>query len=198
LHTGNETSITFCPAPENYGYKFIRTDLPEHVEIEAIVDNVVDLSRGTTLGIGDVKVHTVEHVLAALVGLKIDNCRIELSGNEPPVGMAVHAFCRALLKPVLKSKQLKEFIFILMKQLDILMKQKVLILLLFQQMTQVTVMVDYHNPALGSQHTGMFNMEKEFITDFAPARTFCFLTEVELLRDQGLIKGGSIDTLWLL
>ena len=86
LHTGKPAKMTFMPAPENYGYKFVRTDLAEPVEIPALVDYVVDLSRGTTLGIGDAKVHTVEHVLAALVGMEIDNCRIELDGIEPPVG----------------------------------------------------------------------------------------------------------------
>jgi len=86
LHTGKKSTITFHPAPENYGLRFVRTDLEKHVEIPALVEHVVDLSRGTTLGINDVKVHTVEHVLASLVGMQIDNCKIELSGIEPPVG----------------------------------------------------------------------------------------------------------------
>ena len=90
LHTGNETKITFKPAPENYGRKFVRVDVENSPEIEAIVDNViqdteVDSLRGTTLQVDGVTVHTVEHVLAALVGLEIDNVRIELNANEPPI-----------------------------------------------------------------------------------------------------------------
>ena len=85
IHTGETTTITFKPAPENYGYKFIRTDIDEEIEIPALVENVIDLSRGTTIGIGKSKVLTVEHVLAALAGMQIDNCRIELDGSEPPV-----------------------------------------------------------------------------------------------------------------
>ena len=86
LHTGTECTMTFKPANENYGIKFVRVDLNGNPEIPAIADNVVDISRGTTLGIGEAKVHTVEHVLAAVDGLQIDNMIIEIDGIEPPVG----------------------------------------------------------------------------------------------------------------
>ena len=86
LHTGTECTMTFKPAPINSGIKFIRVDLGGNPEIPAIADNVVDVSRGTTLGIGEAKVHTVEHVLAAIAGLQIDNINVELDGMEPPIG----------------------------------------------------------------------------------------------------------------
>ena len=86
IHTGAECTLTFKPAPENHGIKFVRTDLGGNPEIPAIADNVVDVSRGTTIGIGEAKVHTVEHVLAAIMGLQIDNIVIEIDGIEPPVG----------------------------------------------------------------------------------------------------------------
>src|SRR2546421_3847972 len=86
LHTGNSSQVIFHPAPENYGLRFVRADLPDAPEIPADVDLVTDISRGTTLTRDGASVHTVEHVLAALVGLEIDNCRIELTANEPPVG----------------------------------------------------------------------------------------------------------------
>jgi len=79
LHTGTQSTITFTPSPENSGIKFVRTDLGGRPEIPANVDYVVDISRGTTLGLGDAKVHTVEHVLAAIVGLQIDNIVIEMA-----------------------------------------------------------------------------------------------------------------------
>jgi UDP-3-O-[3-hydroxymyristoyl] N-acetylglucosamine deacetylase/3-hydroxyacyl-[acyl-carrier-protein] dehydratase len=85
LHTGQDCMITFKPAPEDYGYRFVRVDLPDSPEIPADIDHVIDIRRGTTIGVGDAKVHTTEHVLAALYGLQIDNCRIELTGPEPPV-----------------------------------------------------------------------------------------------------------------
>ena len=86
LHTGTECKMIFKPAPENYGIRFIRADLGGKPEIPAIADNVIDVSRGTTIGIGEAKVHTIEHVLAAIAGLQIDNIIIEIDGIEPPVG----------------------------------------------------------------------------------------------------------------
>lgn len=94
MHTGTTSTITFKPAPENYGIKFIRTDLGGQPEIPAIADYVVDISRGTTIGLGDAKVHTVEHVLAVVVGLQIDNIKIEIDGIEPPLVTAVQ--CHSL------------------------------------------------------------------------------------------------------
>mgnify|MGYP001590597720 FL=1 len=86
LHTGNLTTITFKPAPPNSGITFIRADLPDRPAIKADVDNVVDVSYGTTIGINGVKVHTVEHVLAAIAGLGIDNLNIDVDASETPVG----------------------------------------------------------------------------------------------------------------
>jgi UDP-3-O-[3-hydroxymyristoyl] N-acetylglucosamine deacetylase/3-hydroxyacyl-[acyl-carrier-protein] dehydratase len=195
LHTGNSSTITFHPAPENYGYKFIRTDLEDNNVIPALVDYVVDLSRGTTLGIGDVKVHTVEHVLAALRGLQIDNCRIELSGKEPPVGDgSSKPYVETLLQAGFEEQNAKREYFIVDETIRYTNEDKgVDIVALPLDDFRVTVMIDYYNPALGSQHTGLFNLEKEFVDEFSSARTFCFLTEVESLYDQGLIKGGKIE-----
>ncbi len=196
LHTGNITTITFKPAPANTHYVFVRTDLPERVEIPAITDYVVDLSRGTTLGTGDVKVHTVEHVLAAIVGLQIDNCIIELSNNEPPVGDgSSKIFVEALLEAgVVEQEEEREY-FAVEEQIYYKNEHKFVdIVALPLNDYRLTVMVDYFNPALGSQHSGMFDLKKEFIDEFAPARTFCFLTEVEMLHKSGLIKGGTLDS----
>jgi len=100
LHTGKECRITFKPAPAGYGYRFIRTDVADSPEIPALIDNVVEVLRGTTIGIGGVKVHTTEHVLGALYGLQVDNCRIEMDGPEPPVMTEVRSL---LQKPSLKQ-----------------------------------------------------------------------------------------------
>ena len=114
LHTGNESTITFKPAAENTGYIFVRTDVEKEVEIPALVENVVDLARGTTLGIDDVKVHTVEHVLAALAGLQIDNCRIELTANEPPaVDGSAMPYVEALLDAGIKELDAEREYFVL-------------------------------------------------------------------------------------
>ncbi len=195
LHTGTTCNMTFKPAPENHGIKFIRADLGGNPEIPATADNVVDISRGTTLGIGDAKVHTVEHVLAAIVGLQIDNIKIELDGIEPPVidGSAL-PYVEALREAGFQQQEApKDYLIIdqtIMHHDD---DRQIDIVALPLDDYRITVMVDYQNPALGSQHTGLFDLEKEFVTDFAPARTFCFLSEVEMLAEQGLIKGGDLN-----
>jgi UDP-3-O-[3-hydroxymyristoyl] N-acetylglucosamine deacetylase / 3-hydroxyacyl-[acyl-carrier-protein] dehydratase len=196
LHTGNPSTITFQPATANYGYVFVRTDTEPHFEIPALIENVVDLSRGTTLGINGIRVHTVEHVLAALVGLKIDNCRIELSSNEPPVvdGSSI-AYVDALISAGLQELEAEREYFEIDETIRYTNEDKhVDIVALPNTEYRITVMIDYFNPALGSQHTGMFDLEKEFVSEFAPARTFCFLTEVMTLHKQGLIKGGSLES----
>jgi UDP-3-O-[3-hydroxymyristoyl] N-acetylglucosamine deacetylase / 3-hydroxyacyl-[acyl-carrier-protein] dehydratase len=195
IHTGNTTNMTFRPAPENTGIRFRRVDLGGKPEIPADIDYVVDVSRGTTISIGDARVHTVEHVMAALMGLQIDNLIIELDNNEPPIGDgSSKPFVDALLKGELeKQKEPKDYL-IIDQTLHYKNEEKgVDIVALPTDDFRVTIMVDYHNPALGSQHTSLFDLEQEFITEYAPARTFCFLHEVEQLFEQGLIRGGNLD-----
>lgn len=195
LHTGTECTMTFKPAPINSGIKFVRVDLGGNPEIPAIAENVVDVSRGTTIGIGDAKVYTVEHVLASIVGLQIDNITIELDGIEPPVidGSSL-PYVEALEKAGFEQQDApKDYLIIDETVMYHDEERQVDIVALPLDSYRLTVMVDYQNPALGSQHTGLFNLEKEFSKEFAPARTFCFLSEVEALADQGLIKGGDLD-----
>lgn len=195
LHTGTTCTMTFKPAPENYGIRFVRTDLGGNPEIPALADHVVDVSRGTTLGIGEAKVYTVEHVLASVVGLQIDNIIIELDGIEPPIGdgSAMPYVTKLLEAGFVQQEAPKDYLIIDETVTFHDEERQVDIVALPLDSYRITVMVDYQNPALGSQHTGLFDLEKEFVTEFAPARTFCFLSEVEQLSDYGLIKGGDID-----
>lgn len=195
LHTGTTCTMTFKPAPINHGIRFVRTDLGGNPEIPAVCDHVVDISRGTTLAVGEAKVFTVEHVLAAISGLQIDNIVIELDGIEPPIG-------DGSAMPYVEMLQKAEFVtqdapkdYLIIDQTVSFHDEKnqVDIVALPLDGYRFTVMVDYQNPALGSQHTGLFDLEKEFVSEFAPARTFCFLSEVESLSKVGLIKGGDID-----
>jgi len=195
LHTGTSCTMTFKPAPENYGIRFVRIDLGGNPEIPATADNVVDVSRGTTLGIGGAKVYTVEHVLAAVVGLQIDNIIIELDGIEPPVGDGSSIlYVEQIIKAgFVQQDAPKDYLIIDQTVTYHNEENQIDIVALPLDNYRATVMVDYQNPALGSQHTGLFDLEKEFISEFAPARTFCFLSEVEELADLGLIKGGDIN-----
>jgi UDP-3-O-[3-hydroxymyristoyl] N-acetylglucosamine deacetylase / 3-hydroxyacyl-[acyl-carrier-protein] dehydratase len=195
LHTGTSCKMTFKPSQQNTGIKFIRTDLGGSPEIPATSDNVVDISRGTTLGIGEAKVHTVEHVLAAIVGLQIDNIIIELDGIEPPVidGSAKPYVDILHEAGFVQQEAPKDYLIIDETVMYHDEKNQIDIVALPLDSYRVTVMVDYQNPALGSQHTGLFDLEKEFVKEFSSARTFCFLSEVESLADKGLIKGGDVD-----
>ena len=195
LHTGTECHMTFKPAPENYGIRFIRADLGGKPEIPAIADNVIDVSRGTTIGIGEAKVHTIEHVLAAIAGLQIDNIKIELDGIEPPVGDGSSLpYVKVLQKAGFEQQEAPKDYLVIDKTVMYHDEEKNIdIVALPLDNYRVTVMVDYQNPALGSQHTGLFDFEKEFVKEFSAARTFCFLSEVEELADQGLIRGGDLD-----
>ncbi|KXK33192.1 MAG: UDP-3-O-(3-hydroxymyristoyl) N-acetylglucosamine deacetylase [Chlorobi bacterium OLB6] len=195
LHTGNTSTLTIKPAPENSGFRFVRTDMAGEPEIPAVVDFVVSLERGTTISQNGATVHTVEHVLAALVGMNIDNARLELTNNEPPVGDGSSLPFVEMIKSagIVEQSALRNELIITdtIRYTD--EKRGTEIVALPNPEYRVTVMVDYNNPVLGSQHTGLFNLDEEFEKEFAPARTFCFLHEVEMLFDHGLIKGGNLD-----
>lgn len=195
LHTGVTTTMTLKPAPIGYGIRFRRTDLVDAPELPALVDFVDEVARGTTLRIGEAKVHTVEHILAAIVGLQIDNIVIELDNIEPPIcDGSARPFVDLLLKADFEIQDApKDYLIIDQTVRYVDEKKGVDIVALPTDDYRLTVMIDYQNPALGSQHTGLFNLEKEFIEEFSPARTFCFLHEVEMLHSQGLIRGGNLD-----
>ncbi len=195
LHTGNTTTVTFKPAPVNAGIVFKRTDIPDSPEIKADVDHVVDISRGTTIGLGEVKVHTVEHVLAAISGLEIDNIICEVDGNEPPVGDgSALPFVEVLLKAgIVEQEALRDYL-IIDKTITYSDPNRGIDIVVFpSDEFRITFMVDYQNPALGTQYTSMYSLHEEFATEFAAARTFCFLHEVEELWKAGLIQGGNLD-----
>jgi UDP-3-O-[3-hydroxymyristoyl] N-acetylglucosamine deacetylase/3-hydroxyacyl-[acyl-carrier-protein] dehydratase len=196
LHTGNSSSIEFHPAPDDYGIRFVRKDLKGAPEVPALVDLVSDISRGTTLTSGNASVHTVEHVLAAVAGLEVDNVRIELTANEPPIGDgSAQPYVEALLAAGFSDQKSARKYLMVDETVNYRNEEAgvEIVALPLPNDFRLTVMVDYNNPALGSQHTGLFSLEKEFVTEFAKARTFCFLHEVEVLREQGLIQGGNLD-----
>jgi UDP-3-O-[3-hydroxymyristoyl] N-acetylglucosamine deacetylase/3-hydroxyacyl-[acyl-carrier-protein] dehydratase len=195
LHTGNTCRMTFKPAPPDHGIVFVRTDLPGSPSVIADIDHVVDISRGTTLQQGAARVHTVEHVLAAFAGLQIDNMIVELDNNEPPVGDgSALPYVEKLLEAGIEDQDAdKSYL-----EIDAPMSysepdRHVDLVVTPSTDLRITFMIDYKNPALGTQYTTLQDLEKEFVDEFAPARTFCFLSEVEQLKKAGLIKGGSLE-----
>jgi len=194
LHTGAAVTLTFNPAPENHWFKFQRIDLEGHPIIDADCDLVVDTSRGTTLEKNGVRVHTTEHVLAALVGMGVDNCLIQVTGPEMPImdGSSLN-FIEILETAGIIEQDAERDYFELTENLtyeDPI--KKVEMLAVPQDEFRVTVMVDYGSEVLGTQHASMYNIG-EFVKEIAPCRTFVFLRELEALLAHNLIKGGDMD-----
>jgi len=194
LHTGESVNITFKPAPENHGYKFQRIDLPNKPIIEADVDYVTDLSRGTTIAKGEAKVGTIEHSLAALAGLEIDNVLIEIDGNEVPImDGSAQVFTDALFDAgVLEQLAEREYFEVPYNIHHTEPERNVEMIAMPLDNYRLTVMVDYNSSVLGSQHASITDL-KEFRKEVAASRTFCFLHELEALLENNLIKGGDLD-----
>ena len=194
LHTGVVSNMTFAPAKINYGIKFQRIDLNSQPIIDADVDNVVDLSRGTSIEQNGGRINTVEHVLSALVALEIDNVLIKIDGPEPPImDGSARQFMDAILKIGLQEQAAPRNFFELPNSVFYEDKVRdVEIIALPLDDYRVTVMVDYNSPVLGSQHASL-NKITDFYEQISDARTFCFLHEIEELYKQDLIKGGDIS-----
>ena len=195
LHTGVESTISFHPAPENYGIRFIRSDIPGCTEIKADINHVVDISRGTTIEENDVRIHTVEHALAAVSGLRIDNMLIELTGKEPPVmDGSAKDFVECLIKAGIQLQDKERKVLEITRAVNYTNSYRDIdIHVIPSDRFRITFMVEYPLPALGTQYEAIYNMEEDFAFEVAPARTFCFLSEVEMLKERGLIKGGGLD-----
>ncbi len=194
LHTGVQTNMTFLPAKPNHGIKFQRIDLPGSPIIDADCDRVVDVSRGTTIEQSGARVSTIEHTLAALVGLEIDNVLIQLDGPEAPImdGSSIQ-FVNVLKEAETEEQNaLRDFYEV---QDSIFYREaarNVEIAALPLDDYRVTVMIDYNSPVLGSQHASITNI-RQFEKEIASCRTFCFLHELEMLYKHNLIKGGDLN-----
>ncbi len=193
LHTGNLTTITFKPAPPDSGVTFYRTDLPGRPAIRADIDHVIDVSRGTTIGVNGAEVHTVEHVLAAVVGMGIDNLAIELDGNETPVGDGSSLpFTTALKKADIVEQEVDRK-YIRVDEPVYYRQDDVTLSVLPADELRVTMTIAYDHVAIGTQYASFTITPATFEKEIASARTFCFLREVKMLQEQGLIKGGNLE-----
>lgn len=194
IHTGAMVKMTFEPAPVNHGFVFKRTDLLGEPEVPALVENVVDTSRGTTIAVNEVKVYTVEHVLAALAGLQIDNVLIKLDAPETPIadGSSI-AFVEVLEQAGIQEQDAKrEYIEITENFTFYDPAKDVEIQIVPSDTFRVSVLIDYDSPVLGSQHASLKHIS-DFKTEIAACRTFCFLHELESLLANNLIKGGDLN-----
>ena len=195
LHTGVQSILNINPAKENNGIIFRRIDLIDNPVIPADVDYVIDTNRGTMLENNGVRIHTVEHVLAALNGLGIDNALIELTGPEPPImdGSSM-PFVEAINKVGIADQSEIQDVFKITEsiQFDDL-DNCIEISILPSEQFKITFFMDYGLQNFGLQYASVENVEKEFENAIAPARTFGLLSEIVQLKQSGLIKGGSLE-----
>ena len=194
LHTGLDLTVTFNPAPENHGYKIQRTDLEGQPIIDAVADNVVDTTRGTVLAKGNIKVSTVEHGMAALYALGIDNCLIQVNGPEFPIldGSAIQYVEQIRNVGIEEQTAVKDF-YIIKSKIEI--KDETTgssIIVLPDDDFSINVLISYDSTILPSQFATLENMA-DFPEEIAGSRTFVFVRDIEPLLKAGLIKGGDLD-----
>ncbi|NOS70666.1 MAG: bifunctional UDP-3-O-[3-hydroxymyristoyl] N-acetylglucosamine deacetylase/3-hydroxyacyl-ACP dehydratase [Verrucomicrobia bacterium] len=192
LHSGNRVNMTFLPAPPNSGVRFRRVDLDGKPEIEARVENVSETNRSTTLAKGNIKVHTVEHVLAALAGYGIDNVVIELDANEPPIGDgSAREFCKMIQSAGIVPQNEKREPYVVTEPIELKMGETMMTIFPDEGFKITCTSADK-----GGRFTQFYSTEitpKLWERELSEARTFCFFEEIEFLIKNGLIKGGTLE-----
>lgn len=194
LHTGLNLTVTFLPAPANHGYKIQRIDMPSQPIMDAVAENVVDTQRGTVLGKGEMRCSTVEHAMAALYALGLDNVLIQVDGPEFPIlDGSAELYVQAIQRVgILEQDAPKDFYYISKKMEFRDDATGACITLLPDEDFSITSMISFDSKVLSSQFATLDNMDK-FATEVAAARTFVFVREIEPLLMAGLIKGGDLD-----
>ena len=194
LHTGNEVTITFRPAPANHGYKFCRVDLPGKPLIDALAENVTDTSRGTTLVQNNASVSTIEHVMAAFNGLRVDNALIELNAPEAPImGGSAWKFVEAIKEAGIVDQKEDRNYFIVKQKITFSDEEHGVDLIVYpDDHFSVNVLIDYNSKILGNQYSILDSID-DFEEKICRSRTFVFFHELEPLYNKGLIKGGDLD-----
>ena len=194
LHTGVEVTLTFKPAPENFGFKFKRIDLAGQPVIEATISKVRGTSRGTVLKDGDVVISTIEHVMAALIGTEIDNILIELDGPEAPIldGSAA-PYVKVLARAGIVSQNAEREYFEIKRKIVYRNAETGAELIAYPDDDfSVDVMISYNSAVLANQYAS-YNNQTPFAQEIAPCRTFVFVRELEMLLKNNLVKGGDVD-----
>ena len=194
LHTGLNLTVTFNPAPENSGYKIQRIDLEGEPIIQAIAENLVDTSRGTVVANGEARCSTIEHAMAALYALGIDNCLIQVNGPEFPIldGSSIMYVENIRRVGVVEQNAPKDF-YVIKKKIEFRDDETgSSIIILPDEQFSITTMISFDSQFINSQFATLDNMD-DFTEHIAPARTFVFVREIEPLLKAGLIKGGDLD-----
>ena len=193
LHSGIPVTLTLRPASADHGIVFVRTDLPRPVAIPALSENVVDTSLATTLGKGGARVSTVEHLLAGLAGMGIDNVRVELDGPEVPIMDGSAAPFAALVQQAGIRELTEARRFIVIKRPVTVMDGTKEASLTPASGFRISCSIDFKHPLISDQSYELEFNDRQFAREISRARTFGFLRDVEMLKKMGLAKGGSLD-----
>lgn len=194
LHSGLNIEVSFNPAPENHGYKIKRVDLPEQPVIDAVAENVINTLRGTVIGRKDIQISTIEHAMAALYAMGVDNCLIEVNAPEFPIldGSARH-YVEEIQKVGLQEQNAARDYYIVKHKVEVKDEETgASIMLLPDDHFCVNTLISFNSPVLNNQFATM-NDVKDFPTEIAASRTFVFVRELEMLLQNNLIKGGDLD-----
>lgn len=194
LHSGLNIEVSFNPAPENHGYKIKRVDLPEQPVIDAVAENVINTQRGTVIGRKDIQISTIEHAMAALYAMGVDNCLIEVNAPEFPIldGSARH-YVEEIQKVGLQEQNAARDYYIVKHKVEVKDEETgASIMLLPDDHFCVNTLISFNSPVLNNQFATM-NDVKDFPTEIAASRTFVFVRELEMLLQNNLIKGGDLD-----
>lgn len=194
LHTGLSLTVTFNPAPENHGYKIQRIDLPGEPIIDAVAENVTETTRGTVLTKGEARVSTVEHAMAALFALGIDNCLMQVNGPEFPIlDGSAKLYVENIERIGLKEQNAEKDVFVIKSKIEIKDENTGnSIIILPDENFSLNVLVHYESGILYNQYATLEDMN-DFKEEIASSRTFVFVRELEPLLHLGLIKGGDLD-----
>lgn len=194
LHTGEQVTMTMKPANPGFGIRFQRVDLPDKPIVKADCDFVVDTSRGTTIEYNGARVSTIEHTLAALVGLGVDNLLIEMDGPEVPIlDGSSRQFMEAVESVGVQEQEARRIVYSIDSNIHFYDPVKNVDMLAVPSANyQITALIDFNSPVLGTQHATLKSLA-EFREEIGPCRTFCFLHELEYLLDNNLIKGGDLS-----
>ena len=194
LHTGETIEATFCPAPDNHGYKIQRTDIEGQPVIDALAENVISTNRGTVIGKGDITVSTIEHAMSALYALGVDNCLVKLDGPEMPIldGSAKPFYDSILSVGLVEQTQDKDFYYVRHKIEVVDPETGSKLMCLPDDEFSLDVKVNFDSEVLANQYATLDHMS-DFGQEIAAARTFVFVREIEPLLHAGLIRGGDLD-----
>lgn len=194
LHTGVEVILTIHPAPENHGYIFKRIDLPGQPTISPFAENVIDTSRGTTIEENGARVSTIEHVLSALTGMRLDNVILEINGPEAPIlDGSSREYVEAITNSGVVEQDAERRYFKLEEKLEYYDEENGVHIIAYpDQMQSINVLIDYNSEVLGNQYATLEHWD-DYKDQIAPCRTFVFLHELEQLAKLNLIKGGDLD-----